>query len=157
LPCARQNDVNAGASGDWNAGAGTRAEGTVAESAVQPGALVQVRVLRNARTCFDRLRAVLRLVRNEIGTELYRRENALYRDARRRLSAVWHSAARRRTLDKLVEQCDEPSILGAAAGTREKLAREHTGMSTRESHPRRWVVGTTVPCGGCGTPRPGQS
>ena len=50
------------------------------------------RDVRKARTCFKRLRAVLRLVRNEIGTEIYRQENAFYRDAGRRLSAVWHSA-----------------------------------------------------------------
>ena len=84
-----------------------------------------VRAVHNARTCFKRLRAVLRLVRNEIRTDVYRRENALYRDAGRRLSAVWHSAARLRTLDKLVEQCDDRPILDAAAGTREWLAREH--------------------------------
>jgi CHAD domain-containing protein len=84
-----------------------------------------VRAVHNARMCFKRLRAVLRLVRNEIGTDLYKRENALYRDAGRRLSAVWHSAAKLRTLDQLVEQCDERPILDAAAGTRERLAREH--------------------------------
>ena len=83
------------------------------------------RAVHNARTCFKRLRAILRLVRNEIGTELYKRENALYRDAGRRLSAVWHSAVNLRTLDELVVQCDDRSILDAAAGTREWLAREH--------------------------------
>jgi hypothetical protein len=89
------------------------------------------RAVRRARTYFKRLRAVLRLVRNEIGTDLYRRENALYRDAGRRLSAVWHSAARQRTLDKLVERCGDRSILDAAASTRERLAREHSA-SVRE-------------------------
>jgi hypothetical protein len=82
--------------------------------------------VHNVRTCFKRIRAVLRLVRNEMGADLYKRENALYRDAGRRLSAVWHSAARLRTLDKLVEQCDVRSILDAAASTREWLAREHS-------------------------------
>jgi hypothetical protein len=81
--------------------------------------------VHNARTCFKRLRAVLRLVRNEIGADLYKQENALYRDAGRRLSAVWHSAARLRTLDRLVELCDDPSIRVAAAGTREKLEEAH--------------------------------
>jgi hypothetical protein len=89
------------------------------------------RAVHTARTCFKRLRAILRLVRNEIGTDLYKRENALYRDAGRRLSAVWHSAVRLRTLAKLVEQRDDRSILDAAASTREQLAREHS-TSVRE-------------------------
>jgi hypothetical protein len=89
-----------------------------------PGADLD-RAVHSARTCLRKLRAVLRLVRNEIGTALYKRENALYRDAGRRLSAVWHSAVKLRTLDELVEQCHDRSTLDAAAGTRERLARDY--------------------------------
>ena len=81
--------------------------------------------VHSARRCFKRLRAVLRLVRNEIGETIYGRENALYRGVGRRLSAVRHSAVRLKTLDTLVEHCGDRSILDAVADMREKLASEH--------------------------------
>ncbi|MEJ2751409.1 MAG: CHAD domain-containing protein, partial [Chloroflexota bacterium] len=37
--------------------------------------------VHNARKTFKRIRAALRLVRDETGTEWYRRENAFFRDA----------------------------------------------------------------------------
>jgi CHAD domain-containing protein len=81
--------------------------------------------VHNVRTCLKKLRAVLRLVRDELGEEMYRRENTLYRDMGRQLSAVWHSAARLRTLDELVEQCNDRSLVNIAASTREQLTWEH--------------------------------
>ena len=83
------------------------------------------RAVHNARRCFKRLRAVLRLVRNEIGETIYKRENSLYRGVGRRLSAVRHSAVRLKTLDTLVEYCGDRLILDAVAGIRERLASEH--------------------------------
>jgi CHAD domain-containing protein len=81
--------------------------------------------VHDARTCCKKLRAVLRLVRNEIGKKIYKRENVLYRDAGRRLSALRDSAVKLETLDKLVERCGDPSILDAIACTREGLASEY--------------------------------
>ena len=80
--------------------------------------------VHSARRCFKKLRAVLRLVRNEIGEKIYKRENALYRDVGRRLSTVRHSAVKLKTLDKLVEHCGDQSVLDAVAGARERLTSE---------------------------------
>ena len=83
------------------------------------------RAVHDARTCLKKLRAVLRLVRNEIGKKIYKRENTLYRDAGRRLSGVRESAVKLKTLDKLVEHWRDQHILDAVAGEREKLAGEY--------------------------------
>jgi CHAD domain-containing protein len=81
--------------------------------------------VHSARTCCKKLRAVLRLVQNDLGKRIYRRENVCYRDVGRRLSAVRHSAVRLKTLDKLVERCGDRSILDVVAGTRERLTSEY--------------------------------
>jgi CHAD domain-containing protein len=83
------------------------------------------RAVHDVRTCLKKLRAVLRLVRNEIGEKLYKRENALYRDVGRRLSSVRESAVKLKTLDKLVKHCRDQHILDAVAGERERLTGEY--------------------------------
>src|SRR6202521_2345817 len=40
------------------------------------------------RKCFKRIRAALRLVRDELGDTVYRQENILFRDAARSLAAA---------------------------------------------------------------------
>jgi CHAD domain-containing protein len=81
--------------------------------------------VHKTRTCLKKLRAVLRLVRTDLGKKTYKRENAHYRDAGRRLSVVRHGAVKLRTLDKLVERCSDQTILDAVAATRERLASEY--------------------------------
>jgi CHAD domain-containing protein len=49
--------------------------------------------IHDARRCLKKLRALLRLVRADIGDSVYRRENLHYRDAGRILSAVRDGAA----------------------------------------------------------------
>jgi CHAD domain-containing protein len=57
--------------------------------------------IHDARADIKRIRAILRLVRGEIGEKVFRRENTRYRDAARRLSAVRDTAAMVEALDKL--------------------------------------------------------
>ncbi len=57
--------------------------------------------IHDARKCFKKIRATLRLVRDEIGEPFYKRENICYRDAGRRIAAVRDSAVLIETLDKL--------------------------------------------------------
>lgn len=59
--------------------------------------------VHDARKCFKKIRAVLRLVRSEIGKKTYRRENTRFRDAGRDLSAARDSVVRIRTLESLQE------------------------------------------------------
>ncbi|HEU4389297.1 MAG TPA: CHAD domain-containing protein, partial [Blastocatellia bacterium] len=113
------------------------------------------RAIHQTRVCFKRIRAVLRLVKDDLGPETYERENLEYRDAGRRLSAARDVAVIVHSLEDLVhdfgsqfestgikrlrkqllkskvtQQLDRKSILGEVAGT-VRSARERV-----ESWPR---------------------
>ena len=60
--------------------------------------------VHDARKCFKRIRGILRLVRDEIGSEPYAELNALFRDAGRALSAIRTSAVLSETLEKVHER-----------------------------------------------------
>jgi CHAD domain-containing protein len=66
--------------------------------------------IHEARVCLKKIRAVLRLVRGEIGDEEFKAENRRYRDAGRRLSSVRDSAVIIDTFDKLTRDSDIPPI-----------------------------------------------
>src|SRR5260370_11204508 len=89
----------------------------------------------NARVCFKRIRATLRLVRCEIGDELFKRENVCSRDAARQLSAVRDTAAMVETGEKVAHSF--PAGLSAQAGAelREPClrAQERGGSSTEKA------------------------
>ncbi len=57
--------------------------------------------IHDARKCMKRLRALVRLVRTELGKETYRRENACYRGVAAKLSALRDAAALVETFDAL--------------------------------------------------------
>ena len=57
--------------------------------------------IHDARVCFKKIRAVLRLVQTEFGADTFRQENICYRDAGRRLSVIRDQAALRETFEKL--------------------------------------------------------
>src|SRR5262245_3952447 len=60
--------------------------------------------IHDARKGFKRIRAVVRLVRDELGDETYRKENACFRDAGRPLSEVRDTHALIAALDALADQ-----------------------------------------------------
>ncbi|MEZ4829161.1 MAG: CHAD domain-containing protein [Bacteroidia bacterium] len=57
--------------------------------------------VHDARKSFKKIRAVIRFVRDEIGSEQYMLENTWYRDAGRKLSALRDATAMIETLDKI--------------------------------------------------------
>src|SRR5436190_20379458 len=57
--------------------------------------------LHEARKCFKKVRAMLRLVRPKIGTKMYRGENLCIRDAARPLTEVRDAKILIETLDSL--------------------------------------------------------
>lgn len=57
--------------------------------------------IHEARKCFKRLRGVLRLARSALGKEIYRQENARYRDAAHSISAVRDAQAMVECFDML--------------------------------------------------------
>ncbi len=65
-----------------------------------PG-LDEDKAVHEARKSFKRIRAMLRLVREDIGEHAYRELNALFRDAGRRLSEIRTSAVLDETLERL--------------------------------------------------------
>jgi len=83
------------------------------------------KAVHDARKCCKKIRAVLRLVRDEIGQDLYRRENALYRDAARELSNLRSSAVMAETLDELRERFKDDLPPDAFINVRQGLMTKH--------------------------------
>ncbi len=81
--------------------------------------------VHDARKRFKKIRAVLRLVRDEVGEEIYQRENVCYRDAGRRLSDVRDSYVMVETIDNLTGRFADQLVPGAFADLRDKLMAEH--------------------------------
>jgi CYTH domain-containing protein/CHAD domain-containing protein len=63
--------------------------------------------VHGARKDMKKLRTVLRLLRDELGSKLYQQENARFRDAARALSETRDAEAKLDSLDALVEQEEE--------------------------------------------------
>jgi CHAD domain-containing protein len=80
--------------------------------------------VHEARKAFKRLRALLRLARDELGDRVYRRENATFRAAGRVLSDVRDSAVLVETLDAITTRYADELPRGAFGGLREALAAE---------------------------------
>jgi len=79
--------------------------------------------VHNVRVCFKKLRGLIRLVRDEIGEHQYKRENVLYRDLNRQLSAVRDAAALTEMLDKLEQRFVDELVPNAFASVRKSLSR----------------------------------
>lgn len=88
--------------------------------------------IHDARVCFKKLRALLKLIRDELGKGVYQQENAGYRDAGRRLSSVRDSAAMLESLDKLAERFDDQLAPDAFAGTRTFFKRTKSKRQTEK-------------------------
>ncbi|HEV7534156.1 MAG TPA: CHAD domain-containing protein [Acidimicrobiia bacterium] len=82
----------------------------------------------DARKRTKKLRALLRLVRRELGDEVFRRENAALRDAARRLSPVRDAWVLVEALDDLATPSDDDLSPAAVAGLRAVLVREHRAL-----------------------------
>lgn len=63
-----------------------------------------------ARTSFKRIRAALRLVREEIGENSYQQQNTFYRDIARQLSPIRDAFVVIETLDTALTMIDDPAI-----------------------------------------------
>jgi CHAD domain-containing protein len=90
-----------------------------AELVDDPGACVH-----GARKDLKKLRAVVRLLRRELGEDLYRAESRRYRDAGRQLSATRDAEVKLETLDALAERSPDLLGSGAVGEWRERLERE---------------------------------
>ena len=82
--------------------------------------------IHDARVCFKRIRAVLRLVQAEIDDDIFRQENVCYRDAGRRLSAIRDTAAMLETFAKLTDRFADQLTADAFAELRRPLRQSST-------------------------------
>jgi CHAD domain-containing protein len=81
-----------------------------------------VEAVHEARKNVKKLRAILRLVRPELGEATYDRENTRYRDAGRMLSDVRDAQVRADTIDALAVRFDDEPPAGGWAALRSALA-----------------------------------
>lgn len=92
--------------------------------------------VHEARKSLKRLRAVVRLARDRLGDDVYRRENGIFRDTGRGLSGARDAEVLTETLDELVQRYRDEIGDGTFAGLREvldadaKAAHEHIGDDT---------------------------
>jgi CHAD domain-containing protein len=80
--------------------------------------------VHEARKDLKKLRAALRLVRDDIGRKAYRRENHRFRDAGRRLSAARDAEVKLDTLKALAERFDGELPVEAASRLEDALGNE---------------------------------
>jgi CHAD domain-containing protein len=83
--------------------------------------------VHEARKALKRLRALLRLSRDFIGDEVYKRENRTFRDAGRRLSPARDAQVLLETLDGLTARAGGEVPDGAFARFRQHLERQAAG------------------------------
>lgn len=101
--------------------------------------------VHEARKGFKKIRAVLRLVRDEIGEDVYQAENVCYRDAGRKLAPVRDSFVKVETLDGVTAHFAETLAPEAFNGLREALVQRHAETQQRvleEEHAAEQVVAT---------------
>jgi CHAD domain-containing protein len=83
------------------------------------------------RKCFKRVRAALRLVRQEIGDDVYREENWCFRDAARPLTEVRDAEVLVEIVDKLTQQFADAIGSGAFAKIYEALLANQQEVTRR--------------------------
>lgn len=81
--------------------------------------------IHEARKSFKKIRAVLRLVRDEVGPDVYKKENVCYRDAGRLLSDVRDSAVMVETVDLITDHFDDHLAQDAFDSVRQRLQETH--------------------------------
>ena len=80
--------------------------------------------IHESRKAFKRLRALVRLARDELGDETYRRENEIFRDAGRALSGVRDARVMVDTLEGVTSRYGDEIPAGGFAGLHGALSAE---------------------------------
>jgi CHAD domain-containing protein len=88
-------------------------------------------IVHDARKRFKKVRALLRLVRDELGEKVYRQQNTGFRDAARPLTEVRDAKVLIEALDKLTAHFAGQVTSGAFAGVREALLAEKKAIRKR--------------------------
>lgn len=88
-------------------------------------------VVHDARKRFKKVRALLRLVRPELGDKVYRQENTCFRDAGRPLTEVRDAEVLLEALQKLTKHFADQVSAGAFAGVRKALQAHRQAVRTQ--------------------------
>jgi CHAD domain-containing protein len=97
--------------------------------------------VHETRKCFKKIRAALRLVREELGDDVYHEENWFFRDAARPLTEVRDAEMLVETFDKLARQLEDPIEPGAVAKVRAALLAHQQDVARRVLHEDRALAG----------------
>jgi len=95
--------------------------------------------VHDARKSFKKLRAILRLVRFEIGEEEYQKQNMFYRDLARQLSPLRDAFVLVEIMDNLIKELDDKDLKKVAKIIRKDLNSEF--LKTKEAF---WSTGEAV-------------
>jgi CHAD domain-containing protein len=88
--------------------------------------------IHDARVCFKKIRAVLRLMRDQLH-DTFCEENTFYRDLGRRLSSVRNDAAMLEAFAKLKERYADQLVPGALSGQRRPFAASNARQDREKS------------------------
>lgn len=87
--------------------------------------------VHEVRKCFKKVRAGLRLLRDGLGDDVYRRENGCFRDAARRLTEVRDADILVETWDEVARKLADRIEPGAAAAVRAALVANRQEVARR--------------------------
>jgi CHAD domain-containing protein len=87
--------------------------------------------VHETRKSLKRLRALVRLARDELGDDFYRRENAAFREAGRRLAGARDSQVLLESLDGLVDRCHDEMPPARVQRFKRTLAGRHGAAQRR--------------------------
>ena len=105
----------------------------------QGGTRAHEAVPNEVRKCFKKLRAAIRLVREELGDDVYREANYCFRDAARLLSEVCDAVRLVDAVDKLKARL--PAAVRADLGARHPHGSgRRTGSAARRSPMSLWIA-----------------
>jgi CHAD domain-containing protein len=92
------------------------------------------RAVHEARVCFKKIRAMLRLARGVLGEEIFRAENAEYRDLGRRLSTSRDTAVVAGALEEMIRQFNKPTGEPDVKWLRRRLRRARVEQQLDKKH-----------------------
>src|SRR5207249_4922754 len=87
--------------------------------------------IHSARKRFKKIRAALRLVRDDLGDDVYRRENHCFRDAAQPLTQIRDATVLRDALDKLLDYFSRQVRHATFQGVRDALEARRCKVRSR--------------------------